>query len=37
MNSSKLLGEVLDPVLCVVAAVLCLLLAVDAITLAYGG
>jgi hypothetical protein len=36
MKSLELLGEVLDPTLCIVAATLCLLLAADAVALAYG-
>ena len=37
MKFPELLGEVLDPALGIAAAVLCLLLAMDAVALAYGG
>jgi hypothetical protein len=37
MKALELLGEVLDPTLCIAAALLCILLAIEAITLAYGG
>jgi hypothetical protein len=36
MKALELLSEVLDPTLCIAAAVLCILLAIDAITLACG-